>query len=921
VKRAALLLLALAAVGVKAQTFPVELDKDRAPITKTVNGNCLIKNARILTITKGVIENGMILVRNGKIAQVGTNLQVPLDNYPVIDAKGMIVMPGIIDTHVHRGMEGTNEGSESITAEASIRYALNPESRNIWQSLASGETTGMVLHGSANPIGGESVVVKFKYRHPYAELPIPDAPRQCKFALGENVTRKNNPTTATTVIRFPRTRMGVEATYRRAFEEAKVYRAKKNAGENIKTDVRLETLADILDRKVWVQCHSYRADEMLMMVRLSEEYGFHLNMQHALEAYKIAPEMAKAGVGCGMFFDNWAAKIEMFDGIPYNAAICTDAGVTVSVNTDGTGGTTALNVDAGKAMRYGGVSEENALKMLTINPAKQLGIDHRTGSIEVGKDADLVMWSGNPLSTYAKPMMTMIEGEIYFERRDMFNVDSISMNKIKLDGFKYHAAPAPLKKARAYAITDATVYPVSGPMMEHCTVIIEDGKITSVGERVNIPSDAIRVDGRGKRVYPGFIDAGSTIGLSEVSGIVQWNDGSENGAYQPDMRAKTVLFVESAYLGTARTNGVTHTFTRPSGGIIPGQAVLAATWGYTTEQIGAYPDDALVINMQGGGGFNPPDEIFENLCSDADDWASLGLYWLDGMIPPPSEFHHHDDEDLQGGAAGQGGGQGGRGQGGGQGRGQTGGGGAGQQQPGGGQGGAPVQPATPTVPVQEYIDGAREYMRNPTSPRNLRYEAMLPYLRGEKPVVIRVRTSANIRAAVAFAKKNHFKVILSGADEAWRETELLKRERIPVLISPAGKVCLTANVTVNDWDPYDTPYALPGLLAKAGVQFAFESGTNSEVQNLGVRVGQSCGYGLTYDQALKALTLDAAKIFGVDDRIGSIQKGKIADLIITEGDPLDTQCNVVYAFIEGQPAPMTSKHTMLRDKYWGRFKD
>lgn len=906
-KRAAFLLLALGAVVTQAQTpyaFPYELDRDREPVTKTINGNCLIKNARILTVTKGVIENGMILVRNGKIAQVGTNFPVPLDMYPIIDAKGMIVMPGIVDTHVHRGMDGTNEGSDSVTPEASIRYALNPESRNVWQALASGETTGMVLHGSANAIGGESVVVKLKYRKPASEMPIPDAPRQVKFALGENVTRKNSSPSSTAPVRFPRTRMGVEAVYRRSFEEAKAYRAAKNRGEKIKTDVRLETLADILERKVWVQCHSYRADEMLMMVRLSQEYGFKLNLQHALEAYKIAPEMAKAGVGCGMFFDNWASKIEMYDGIPYNAAICADAGVLVSVNTDGTGGTTALNVDAGKAMRYGGVREEDALKMLTINPAKQLGIDQRTGSIEVGKDADLVMWSGHPLSTYAKPVMTMIEGEIYFERRDKFDVDAESMNKRKLDAFRYKPAPEPLRKARAYAITDAQIYPVSGPMIPRGTVIIEDGKITAVGERVNIPSDAVRVNGMGKRVYPGFIDGGTSIGLSEIGGIVQWNDGSENGAYQPDMRAKTVLYVESAYYGTARTNGVTHAFTRPSGGTIPGQSALLATWGYTTEQIGAYPDNGLVINMTGGG-FFAPDDVLDNLCCAVDDWASIGMYWLDGMIPPPAQYHdlvHKHEEDMQGGA--QEPGQGGRRQG-------------GQNN----QGGA-AQPETPrAVPLQEYIDNAREYLRKPTSPRNLRYEAMRPYLEGDKPVIIRVRTAATIRNAVAFAKKNRLKVILAGADEAWKETELLKRERIPVLIPPAGKVCLTANVTVNDWDPYDTPYALPGLLAKAGVLFAFESGSSTEIQNLGVRVGQSCGYGLSYDDALKALTLNAAKIFGVDDRIGSIQKGRTADLIITEGDPLDTQCNVVYAFIEGQPAPLTSKHTQLRDKYWARIKD
>lgn len=874
----------VAALAVAQYPFPFELDKDRKPALQT-GGNCLIRGGRILTITKGVIEGGDILVRNGKIAEIGRNLTPP-PGFKVIDAKGMVVMPGIVDTHVHRALDGTNEGSESITPEASVRMAINSEAKNLWQVLASGHTAGLLLHGSANAIGGESVVIKYKYRRPTRELPVPDAPRMCKFALGENVTRKNSGGGTGTAAnnRFPRSRMGVEAVYRRAFEEAKAYRAKQRAGELVRKDVRLETLADILDRKVWVQCHSYRADEMLMMVRLSQEFGFKLNMQHALEAYKIAPEMAKAGVGCGMFFDNWAGKIEMYDGNPYNAAICQAAGVLVSINTDGTGGTTALNLEAAKAMRYGGVTEEQALKMLTINPAKQLGIDHRTGSIEVGKDADICLWSGHPLSVLSKPMMTLVEGEVFFTRRDAFNVDEINKAPDTLESYKYQPAPAPPKLARSYAITNARIYTVSGPVIERGTVVIEDGKIKAVGTNVAIPSGAVRIDGRGKRVYPGFIDGGSSIGLAEVSGIVQWVDNSEFGDYQPDLRAQTVLYVESAYFGTARASGVTHTFTKPIGGVIPGQAALVATDGYTTEELARYPDNALVLNLPGGG-FAFPEGFFDNLCTDADDWASLGLYFLDGVLPPPSKHEHSDGEDMQG-FGGQGGGQGGPG----------------------------------TEVIEGYLNSARAYLKNPTVPRNLRYEALRPYLEGKKPVVVRVRNAASIRSAVAFGKKNGLNLILAGADDAWKETELLKKENVPVLIPPAGKVCLSANNPVGELDPYDTPYVLPYLLAKAGVLFGFESGSNSEVQNLPFRVGQSCAYGLSYDDAVKALTLDAAKILGVDDRLGSIEVGKVADLIVTEGDPLGGQCNILYAFVEGKPASLESKHTKLRDRYLARVR-
>ncbi len=880
-KPLALLALACVAVGGWAQAFPFEREADRAPKLKT-NRNCLIRGAKVFTITKGVIENGDVLVREGKIVEIGRNLTLP-SGFTEIDGRGKILMPGIVDTHVHRGLDGTNEGSESITPEASVRWAINPESKTIWQALASGHTTGLLLHGSANPVGGESVVIKYKYRYPVAQLPVPSAPRQVKFALGENVTRKNSPQTANSTQRFPRSRMGVEATYRRAFEEAKVYRAKQKRGEKIRRDVRLETLADILDGKVWVQCHSYRADEMLMMVRLSQEFNFRLNMQHALEAYKIAPEMAAANVSCGMFFDNWASKIEMYDGNPYNAAICHAAGVLVSVNTDGTSGTTALNIDAGKAMRFGGVSEEDALKMLTINGAKTIGIDKVAGSIEVGKDADLVLWDGHPLSVYSKPVLTMVEGDVLFQRRDAFKIDAHSVIKSTLDSYAYQPAPERLRRAQAYAITNAAIYPVSGQVIQNGTVIIEGGKITAVGERVSIPANAVRVDGTGRRVYPGFIDGGATIGLSEVSGITQWNDGSEYGDYQPDMSARTALFVESAYYGTAIANGVLHSLSKPTGGVIPGRAALIQHSGYTTEQLGRYPDQALVLNLPFSFSFRGEDMGITTMCCSYDSWADIGLAWLDGVLPPPGA-HQHDDDEHEHVYAVQ-----------------------------------PAQAQAGQQTIQTYLDEAKKYLANPTSPRNLRLEALRPYLEGKRPVVIRTRTASSIRNAVDFAKKYGLKVILSGADEAWKEAKLLKENNIPVLISPAGKVVLGANIPTNDWDPYDSPYIHASLLAKEGVLFGFESGSNSEVQNLPIRVGQSCAYGLSYEDALKALTINPAKIFGVEDRIGSIEQGKMANLIITDGDPLDTQCNVLYAFVEGEPASLESKHTRLRDKYWGRF--
>ena len=285
------------------QKRPVETLAVRKP-TLVTHGDVLIYNARILTATHGTIEKGSILVRGGKIVAIG-NVKAPA-GIAMIDATGKVDSTGIVDAHLHRGIDSTNEGSDAITAECRILDVLNPDSKTIWQAVASGETSGLILHGSANPVGAQSLVVKLKYGHHVDELPIKDAPRMIKFALGENVTRSGQQNSN----RFPHTRMGVEAVYRRAFTQAREYQQRWDA-YNIKhrtdptavapqRDLRLETLSDILKKKIWVQCHSYREDEILD-ARPSEpgvsDLKIGADAARFLESYKIAPELAKAGVG------------------------------------------------------------------------------------------------------------------------------------------------------------------------------------------------------------------------------------------------------------------------------------------------------------------------------------------------------------------------------------------------------------------------------------------------------------------------------------------------------------------------------------------------------------------------------------------------------------------------------------------------
>jgi len=386
------------------------------------SGDVLIKNATVLTAARGTLTNTDVLVTNGKISKIGKNLSAPA-NVRVIDATGKFVSPGIIDAHSHSMLDAINEGSIAVSSMTNVRDVLDPKDITIYRALAGGVTGGLLLHGSANPIGGQSVTVKFKYGHPVEDFPIAGAPPGIKFALGENVKRSNFQPQPGQVPRYPRTRMGTMEVIRDAFRRAKDYkqqwadfRAEKGSIPP-RRDLELEPLVEILEGKRLVHCHGYRSDEHLNILRLAEEFGFRVGtLQHGLEAYKIAPEIAKHGAGVSIFADSWSYKIEAYDSIPYNAYILWKNGVVVSINSDSDERMRRLNLDAAKAMKYGGVPEEDALKMITLNPAKQLGIDNRTGSIEQGKDGDLVVWNAHPFSPFSHPEYTLIEGEVYFDR-------------------------------------------------------------------------------------------------------------------------------------------------------------------------------------------------------------------------------------------------------------------------------------------------------------------------------------------------------------------------------------------------------------------------------------------------------------------------------------------------------------------------
>jgi imidazolonepropionase-like amidohydrolase len=385
----------------------------------------MVRNATVWTSGPGgVIEEADILVRRGKIVEVGRNLITPTDAQ-IIDAAGKHLTPGLIDAHSHVAVRGpVNESSNITTAEVRIADVLDPADISLYRQLAGGLTAANVLHGSTNPIGGQNAIIKLRWGASSKELLMHGAPQGIKFALGENPKQSNWNVSER---RFPQTRMGVEQAIRERLQAALDYRrewqeysSSQSSGRvPPRRDLQLEALVEILEGVRDIHSHSYRADEILMLMRVAEEFGITVQcFQHVLEGYKVADEMAAHGAGASTFSDWWAYKHEVIDAIPYNGAIMWDRDVIVSFNSDDRELARRLNLEAAKAMRYGGVPEAEALKFVTLNPAIQLGIGRWVGSLEVGKDADFVIWNGHPLSTYSIAEQTWIDGRKYFDRNE-----------------------------------------------------------------------------------------------------------------------------------------------------------------------------------------------------------------------------------------------------------------------------------------------------------------------------------------------------------------------------------------------------------------------------------------------------------------------------------------------------------------------
>ena len=393
--------------------------------TRVAPKSLLVEHATVWTVSdRGILNDADLLIKEGKIVAVGSNLRATLTDAltdtMIIDGTGMHVTPGMIDCHSHTGIDGgVNEWTQNVTAEVRIADAIDPEDINWYRQLAGGLTAANQLHGSSNPIGGQNSVVKIRWGQNSSAFPLQGAIPGIKFALGENVVRGKN--------RYPGSRLGVEALIRDRFQSAREWRAAQLAYQALPDDVRaqtmppqpdyeLQTLAEILEGKRIVHCHSYRQDEIAMLIRVADDFKFQIGtFQHVLEGYKVADEIARHGAGASSFSDWWAYKMEVMDAIPWNGEMLWKAGVVTSFNSDSDELARHMNTEAAKAVRYGGLTREEAIKFVTLNPAKQLRIDAMCGSLEPGKDADFVIWSADPLSVYARCMQTWVDGVRQFD--------------------------------------------------------------------------------------------------------------------------------------------------------------------------------------------------------------------------------------------------------------------------------------------------------------------------------------------------------------------------------------------------------------------------------------------------------------------------------------------------------------------------
>jgi imidazolonepropionase-like amidohydrolase len=723
-----------------------------------------------------------------------------------------------------------------------------------------------------------------------------------KFALGENPKdmrfggQQNQPPR-----RYPATRPGVEFVIRDAFTRAKAYqrewqdyekrRAANTATLAPRRDLQLEPLVEILEGKRLVHAHCYRADEILMLIRLADEMGFKIaTFQHVLEGFKVADEIAAHGAGASTFSDWWAYKVEAEDATPYNATLMHKRGVLVSINSDSAEHARRLNTEAAKSIHWGGLTDDEALALVTINPAKQLKIDNRAGSLEPGKDADVVIWNNHPLSTYAIADRVYIDGQVYYDRQeDARRLTDARSAKTRLAAAEGRTSPTADPQASGFrpqgsglrpqdsglsgqasgdqglgsvdenrlqqppvaaagpvtAIINARIHPITQPTIERGTLVMRGGRIEAVGANVQVPTGAQVIDAKGADVYPGFVDGRTSLGLNEP-GPRGFEDVQEMLDINAAIRANVAYQSDSDAIAVARVNGVTSVALMPAGGLLGGQAAVMNLDGWTWEEATLKPTVGVTFQFPnlggGGGGFG-------------------------GGAQQPRRY-----EDLK------------------------------------------RQRDARVKVVEDVLARAKAYARAPAADRRTDWnlEALVPVVEGRQPLFVQAGNEGQIREAVAFAERNGIRIVITGGIEAPLVAPLLKEKNIPVLL---GSVLTLPS---REDAHHAATYRAAGELAEAGVKFGLATGSYQNVRLLPYEAAISVAWGLPRDKALRAITIDTAEILGVADQIGSIEPGKVANVVIWQGDPLELRTPVPRVFVAGRDVGTLNKHLELYERFSSR---
>lgn len=871
--------------------WPIETDATRIPPLR-VEGNVLLREATVLTVSQGTLSDCSILIQNGKIAGVGPDVSAP-EGIQTINLRGYVVMPGVFDPHAHIALDSVNESSGSVTPEVRCADVINSKQRRIYDALAGGCTAIHAMHGSANTIGGQCVQLKMKYGKGASELLVADQHRTVKFATGENVKSSRAENTidiedGASLSRFPRSRMGVETAMRRAFSAGAEYLRKRvesaqqrRDGANplpLRRDLRLEALADIIAGEIWINMHCYRADEVLRALNAAEDFGVRMaGLHHILEGYRIMPEIARHGASTATFSDWWAYKIEAYDAVPQNAGMLLRAGVNSTIKSDSADLMRHMQLEAAKCMASSNLTSDETLRLITLNAARMFGLEDRLGSIEVGKEADLAVFDGHPLDTFSRCVMTLVDGEIYFTHRDFDPLLPPAPQRPVITFFqdglwKEHADEASWLKdgsgrmppeaihltpmvavgqvapAKSYAIVNATLHPVSGPDIPNATIVLANDRIVAIGPAGTAPpDDAMVVDAAGLHVYPGLINAATRLGLQEIEAIPVTIDTQEIGRFQPDVFALSAFNPHSRLINIARSAGVLTANVIPSGPFVAGQCGLVQLDGWTLRDMILADSVGLVVRVPS----LPPKPV----------------------VPPDEDDEEGDKErrKLEQRTAGR------------------------QRE------------------LRDFFENAQRYAAGRAAgssawPLDPRYEQMRAYVAREKPVLLHANSYKEILEALMFAEQLEIRPIILGGQQAWRIAPLLAEKGVPVIYE--GVMALP-----DRFDEWDANYRAAARMAEAGVQFCFAHADADLAKQLASEAGFAVAHGLAPDMALRAITLSPAEILGVAGELGALEVGKLGNVLVTTGDILQATTRVVHAFVRGKPVSLENAHTQQADQF------